>query len=164
VGVEANRRLSPARSTVKPVTPSSVKVMMLVEAGVIGFLTYWIVSEYVFNAYFHDYVDQLLGTHITTFTAALGLGIGLAGSAIAATLYRNLQHAKYRLETVAAPKIRGAVEKILSGLPTLDELQRPKVTRDSAVSPTALLPASQVIPPVPVSPENEQNKLDDTKS
>ena len=74
--------MSPARSPVKPVTPSSVKILMLIEAAVVAFLAYWIFSEYVFNAYFHDYVDQLLGTRGTTFTVAIGLGIGLAGSAI----------------------------------------------------------------------------------
>src|SRR5256886_7216280 len=97
--------------------------------GIVGFLGYWIVSEYVFNAYFHDYVDQLLGAHGTTFTAAVGLGIGLAGSAIAATLYRNFQHAKSRLGTITAPKIRGAVERILSSLPTVEESQRASVAR-----------------------------------
>src|SRR5439155_8020525 len=131
VGVEASRRLSPARSPIKPVTPSSVKILMVVEAAVVAFLAYWIFSEYMFNAYFHDYVDQLLGTHGTTFTAVIGLGIGLAGSAIAATLYRNLQHAKSRLETIAAPKIRGAVEKILSNLPTVEERQRASVAEST---------------------------------
>src|SRR5207249_12294347 len=101
VGVEANRRLSPARSAVKPVTPGSVKILMVGEAGVIGFLAYWIVSEYIFNAYFHDYVDQLLGTHGTTFTAVIGLRLGLPGSAIAATPHRHLQPANYRLDTLA---------------------------------------------------------------
>ena len=136
---------------------------MLVEAGVIGFLTFWIVNEYVFNAYFHDYVDQLLGTHITTLTAALGLGIGLAGSAIAATLYRNLQHAKYRLETVAAPKIRGAVDKILSTLPTVEESQRTSVAKTpmSSSAASSLFPAATL---VPVLPENEKKKLSDSKS
>src|SRR5438445_5933339 len=99
---------------------------------------FWIASEYVFNAYFHDNVDQLLGTHGTTFTAALGLGIGLAGSAIAATLYRNLQHAKSRLETIATPKIRGAVEKILSSLPAVEESQRASVARVTAPSAMTL--------------------------
>jgi len=155
--------LSPARSAVRPVTPGSVKILMMVEAGVIGFLAYWIVSEYVFNAYFHDYVDQLLGTHGTTFTAALGLGVGLAGSAIAATLYRNLQHAKSRLETIAAPKIRGAVEKILSNLPTVEEPQRASVTRAPALSSIAPLSPSQVIAQVPVSRE-EEKKSNDVKS
>src|SRR5437660_11697806 len=96
---------------------------MLIEAAVVAFLAYWIFSEYLFNAYFHDYVDQLLGTRGTTFTAAIGLGIGLAGSAIAVTLYRNLQHAKSRLETIAAPKTRGAVEKMLSILAILEDSQ-----------------------------------------
>src|SRR3989475_12036160 len=140
VGVEANRRLSPARSAVKPVTPGSVKILMVGEAGVIGFLAYWIVSEYIFNAYFHDYVDQLLGTHGTTFTAVIGLGIGLAGSAIAATLYRNLQHARSRLETIATPKLRGAVRKKLSILPTVKRPHQASVAK--IATPSAMTRSS----------------------
>jgi len=164
VGVEANRRLSPARSPVKPVTPSSVKVLMLIEGGIVGFLGYWIFSEYVFNAYFHDYVDQLFGTHGTTFTAAVGLGIGLAGSAIAATLYRNLQHAKSRLETITAPKIRGAVERILSSLPTVEESQRASIVKVAAPPVITLSSSSPGTSPVAVIPGNEQKKLSDSKS
>jgi hypothetical protein len=164
VGVEANHRLSPARSIVKPATPSSVKILMVVEAGFIGFLTYWIASEYVFNAYFHDYVNHLLGTNGTTFTAALGLGIGLAGSAVAATLYRNLQHAKYRLETIAAPKTRGAVEKLLANLPTIEESQRASVAKTPAPSSMVPLSASQVTAPIPVSLGNEKKKTDSSES
>src|SRR2546430_12434633 len=96
---------------------------MVLEAAVVAFLAYWIASEYVFNAYFHDYVDQLLGTHGTTFTAALGLGIGLAGSAIAASLYRNLRHSKSRPETLATATITGAAEKILSRLTAAEAAQ-----------------------------------------
>jgi hypothetical protein len=162
--IEANPRLSPARSPIKPVTPGSVKILMLVEAGVIGFLAFWIVNEYVFNAYFHDYVDQLLGAHGTTFTAALGLGIGLAGSAIAATLYRNLQRAKYRLETITAPKIRGAVEKILSTLPTVEESQRASVAKASAPSSTTPFSSPPVTTLVPALLNNEQKKLSDSKA
>src|SRR5438034_10983941 len=95
---------------------------MVVEAAVVAFLAYWIFSEYMFNAYFHDYVDQLLGTHGTTFTAAIGLGIGLAGSAVAATFYLNFQHAESPLEPIATPKIRGPVEMLLATLPTVDDL------------------------------------------
>ncbi len=147
----------------KPVTPSSVKILMVVEAAVVAFLAYWILSEYAFNAYFHDYVDQLLGTRGTTFTAAIGLGIGLAGSAIAATLYRNLQHAKSRLETIATPKIRGAVEKILSSLPAVEESQRASVARVTVPSAMTLSSSSPGAAPVPALPENEQKKLSDTK-
>jgi hypothetical protein len=128
---------------------------MVVEAGFIGFLTYWIVSEYVFNAYFHDYVVQLLGNHITTFTAVLGLGIGLAGSAVAATLYRNLQHAKYRLETIAAPRIRGAVERILASLPAVEESQRVSVGKT---------PASSSMVPISPSLGSEKKKPDSSES
>jgi len=136
---------------------------MVLEAAVVAFLAYWIFSEYVFNAYFHDYVDQLLGTHGTTFTAALGLAIGLAGSAIAATLYRNLQHAKSRLETTATPKIRGAIEKILASLPTVEESQRASVARVNAPSAMTLSSSSPGAALVPALPENEQKKLSDTK-
>jgi hypothetical protein len=163
VSIEASPRLSSAKSPVKPVTPSSVKVLMVAEAGFIGFLSYWVISEYLFNAYFHDYVNQLFGTHVTTFTAALGLGIGLAGSAIAATLYRNLQHAKNRLETVAAPKIRGAVEKVLSSFPIVEEHQLASLAKVPASSPAAPV-SSEVTMPAPVPPENETKKLDDSKS
>jgi hypothetical protein len=110
-------RLNPPRSSQKAVTPGSVKVFMLVEAGIIGFLSYWVISEYLYNAYFRGYVEQVLLSHGTSYTAVLGLAIGLAGSAVAATLYKNLQHAKRSLETVAVPRIRGAVEKMLSNLP-----------------------------------------------
>jgi hypothetical protein len=137
---------------------------MVVEAAVVAFLAYWIVSEYVFNAYYHDYVDQLLGTHGTTFTAALGLGIGLAGSAIAATLYRNLQHAKSRLETIATPKIRGAIEKILASLPTVEESQRVSVARVTAPSAMAVSSSSLGGAPVSALPEDEEKKPSDTKS
>jgi hypothetical protein len=137
---------------------------MVVEAAVVAFLAYWIVSEYVFNAYFHDYVDQLLGTHGTTFTAALGLGIGLAGSAVAATLYRNLQHAKSRLETIATPRIRGAVEKILASLPTVEESQRVSVARVTAHSAMTLSSSSPGAAPPSALPEDEQKKPSDTKS
>ena len=137
---------------------------MIVEAGVIGFLAYWIASEYIFNAYFHDYVDQLIGTHGTTLTAALGLGIGLAGSAVAATLYRNLQHAKSRLETIGAPKIRGAVEKILSSLPTVEEHQRISSPKGLPSSAPVSSPPSQVTSPAPISLEKEEKKPDVPKS
>jgi len=137
---------------------------MLIEGGIVGFLGYWIFSEYVFNAYFHDYVDQLFGTHGTTFTAAVGLGIGLAGSAIAATLYRNLQHAKSRLETITAPKIRGAVERILSSLPTVEESQRASIVKVAAPPVITLSSSSPGTSPVAVIPGNEQKKLSDSKS
>ena len=113
--------MSPAKNSQKSVTPESVKVLMLVEAGIVGFLAYWIYREYQYNIYFKQYFDTAILQNITTYTMILGLGIGLAGSAVAATLYRNLQHAKTRLETVAMPKIKGTVEKIIASMPTIDE-------------------------------------------
>jgi hypothetical protein len=148
---QALPRLSPARSPQKAVTPSSVKVLMMVEAGIIGFLSYWVMSEYAYNAYFRGYADQILFSHVTTYTAVLGLGIGLAGSAIAATLYKSLRRAKVRLETVTAPRIRGAVEKVLSNLTSTDahsasimpapDLSKPEKSGSSPV--TAIVPVPE---------------------
>jgi hypothetical protein len=113
--------MTPSKTVQKAVTPDSVKGLMLVEAGIIGFLGYWIANEYVYNAYFRTYLDQVVLSHITTYTAALGLGIGLAGSAVAAALYRNLRHARSMLENLGASKFRGAMSQVLAGLPALDE-------------------------------------------
>ena len=112
--------MSSATSARKAITPGSVKILMLVEAGIICFLSFWITNEYAYNAYFRSYIDQILIQHITTYTAAFGLGIGLAGTAVAAMLYKNLQRAKTHLENVTAPRIRGAVEKVLAGLPSTE--------------------------------------------
>ncbi len=108
--------MSPTKNPQKAITPESVKALMFIEAGIVGFLSYWIYSEYRYNAYFKQYVDTTILQQATTYTIILGLGIGLAGSAVAATLYRNLQHTKTRLETVTMPRIRGTVEKIIASI------------------------------------------------
>lgn len=151
--------MRPTKAPMKAVTPGSVKVLMLVEAGIIGFLAYWILSEYIYNAYFRTYIDQILLGHVTTFTAALGLGIGLAGSAVAAASYRNLQRAKNRLETIVAPKIKGAVDKILSGLPALDEPLSMGPKRElSPPQTTVTLTTLAMTAIVPVPPQVDQKK------
>ena len=149
--------MSPARTPLKAVTPGSVKVLMLVEAGIIGFLSYWVFSEYTYNAFFRSYADQILFNHITTYSALLGLGIGLAGSATAAMLYRNLQNAKRRLETVVAPKIRGAVDKILPSLPSVDAIAQQVVPSEPVVTnPQKQSSPSSVTAIVLVPQKNEQ--------
>ena len=154
--------MSPARTPLKAVTPGSVKVLMLVEAGIIGFLSYWVLSEYAYNAFFRSYADQILFNHITTYSAVLGLGIGLSGSAVAAMLYRNLQQAKRRLETVMVPKIRGAVDKILPSMPIVDTIAKQAVPPEPVVSNSQnQSPMSPVTAIVPVLQKNEQTKKPD---
>ena len=111
--------------------------MMLVEAGVICFLSFWVTNEYFYNAYFRSYIDQILIQHITTYTAAFGLGIGLAGTAVAAMFYKNLQRAKIHLESVTAPRIRGAVEKALSAIPGGDIHPAATIASGATESPRA---------------------------
>jgi len=132
--------MTPAKAVLKAVTPDSVKALMLVEAGIIGFLGYWIGNEYEYNAYFRTYLDQMVLSHITTYTAALGLGIGLAGSAIAAVLYRNLRHARSILENVGAPKFRGAMSQVLAGLPSIDESSSSPLVREDFIHETIETP------------------------
>ncbi len=129
--------MSPTKNPQKAITPESVKALMFIEAGIVGFLSYWIYSEYRYNAYFKQYVDTTILQQATTYTIILGLGIGLAGSAVAATLYRNLQHAKTRLETVTMPKIRSTVEKIIASFPT-DEHISLKVNEAGSMSTESL--------------------------
>ncbi len=111
--------MSPSRTVQRSVTPDSVKALMIIEAIVIAFFSFWLANEYTYNVYFQIYVNSVFVEHFTTYTIALGLGIGLAGTAAAATLYKNLREAKVKLESVT-PKIRGSVEKILASVPSME--------------------------------------------
>lgn len=93
---------------------------MLVEAGIIGFLSFWVANEYMYNAFFRTYINQALVQQATTYSIALGLGIGVAGTTVAALFYKNLQQAKVRLESSSTPKIKATIEKVLSTIPTPD--------------------------------------------
>lgn len=129
--------MSPSKTVQKSVTPDSVKALMIIEAIVIAFFSFWLVNEYVYNVFFRINVNSIFVEHFTTYTIALGLGIGLAGTAAAATLYKNLREAKVRLESVA-PKIRGSVEKIIASVPTLEA--------QTVVPPISPVPLSQPAP------------------
>jgi hypothetical protein len=129
--------MSPSRTVQKSVTPDSVKALMIIEAIVIAFFSFWLANEYVYNVFFRIYVNSIFVEHFTTYTIALGLGIGLAGTAAAATLYKNLRDAKLKLESVA-PKIRGSVEKMLASVPKLEA--------QTAVPSTNSVPVSQPVP------------------
>ena len=131
--------MSPSRTVQKSVTPDSVKALMIIEAIVIAFFSFWLANEYVYNVFFRIYVNSVFVEHFTTYTIALGLGIGLAGTAAAATLYKNLREARVRLESVA-PKIRGSVEKMLAGVPTMET--------QVAIPTISSLPVSQPAPGV----------------
>jgi hypothetical protein len=111
--------MSPSRTVQKSVTPDSVKALMIIEAIIIAFFSFWLANEYVYNVFFRIYVNSIFVEHFTTYTIALGLGIGLAGTAAAATLFKNLRDAKLKLKSVT-PKIRGSVEKILASVPKLE--------------------------------------------
>ena len=129
--------MSPIRTVQRSVTPGSVKALMIIEAIVIAFFSFWLANEYVYNVYFRIYVNGAFIEHFTTYTIALGLGIGLAGTAAAATLYKNLREAKVKLESVA-PKIRGSVEKMLAGVPSMEP--------QAAVTPVSNLPIATTQP------------------
>src|SRR4029077_13376123 len=124
-------RMSPGTTVQKSVTPDSVKALMIIEAIVIAFFSFWLANEYVYNVFFRIYVNSIFVEHLTTYTIALGLGIGLAGTAAAATLYKSLRDAKLKLESVG-PKIRGSVEEMLAGV--------------LSIAPQALAPPRSSVP------------------
>ena len=117
--------MSPSKTSVKPLTPSSVKGLMLLEAAVLAFLGIWLTNEYMNNIYMQLYWNSLISAHFTTYTMIIGLAIGLGGTVTAFTLWKNLREARYKLEHVTSPRLRGSVKQVLSMLPTMDEEYSP---------------------------------------
>ncbi len=152
--------MSPSRTVQKSVTPESVKALMIIEAIVIAFFSFWLANEYVYNVFFRVYVSGIFVEHFTTYTIALGLGIGLAGTAAAATLYKNLREAKVRLESIA-PKIRGSVEKVLASVPTMEaQVVVPPISPVlvSEPAPEAATTSGALVPQVSTPPHAEEKK------
>lgn len=150
--------MPPSKTVLKAVTPGSVKALIIVEAIVIAFFSFWLANEYVYNVYFRIDVNSVFIEHLTAYTIALGLGIGLAGTAVAAALYKTMQEAKEKIENVA-PKIKGVVEKILSNAPVL-ETRASQVTIANA---QATLPATstaiiEITQPAPIQLSTEEKK------
>ena len=144
--------MSPSRTVQRSVTPDSVKALMIIEAIVIAFFSFWLANEYTYNVYFQIYVNSVFVEHFTTYTIALGLGIGLAGTAAAATLYKNLREAKVKLESIA-PKIRGSVEKMLASVPSMEPQAIISSISPALVSQSTTEAAATTVAPVPhVSP------------
>ncbi len=137
-----------ARTPIKAATPESVKALMIIEALVIGVLFSWVYSEYLYNVYFRIYVDSILLQHITTYTAIIGLSIGLAGSVATFTLWRNLRQTRFKLETVT-PRMRGSMDRILSNLSSIDEL---------SPTPSAKPPTPPTVAPQPSPPPIQANQ------
>ena len=129
---------------------------MIVEAIVIAFFSFWLANEYVYNVYFRIYVNSVNSVfieHFTTYTIALGLGIGLAGTAAAATLYKKLREARLKLEFVA-PKIRGSLEQMLASLPSMEpQAVTPPISNPLVVTTQPALEATTTVNPIsPASP------------
>src|SRR5438132_14153297 len=55
----------------------------------------------------------------------IGLASGLGGTVTAFTLWNNLREARYKLEHITSPRLRGSVKQVLSMLPTMDEEYSP---------------------------------------
>ena len=87
VGVIGSSRRKPSAVAkppdLKPRFPSpwrhpGVLAIVIVESGVIAFLSFWIVEEYLNNAYFRNYVSQITISSGLGEVMALGVGILLA--------------------------------------------------------------------------------------
>jgi hypothetical protein len=144
--------MSPSRTVQRSVTPDSVKALMIIEAIVIAFFSFWLANEYVYNVYFRVYVNSVFVEHFTSYTIALGLGIGLAGTAAAAALYKNLRDAKVKLESVT-PRIKGSIEKVLASVPAIEgKVAIPSISPVPVPQPAPEPPGRAVVPGSPASP------------
>jgi len=141
---------------------------MILEAAVLAFLGIWLGNEYMHNIYMQLAFNSLIGAHLTTYTMLIGLVIGLGGTVTAFTLWKNLREARYKLEHISSPHLRGSVKKALSALPTMDE----ETAIERRLSPTATMarisqkptspaqnqptnPTTQPLPPIQ-DPQNKQ--------
>src|SRR5438093_11068047 len=152
--------MSPSRTVQRSVTPDSVKALMMIEAIVIAFFSFWLANEYVYNVYFRIYVNNVFIERFTTYTIALGLGIGLAGTAAAATLYKKLREAKLKLEFVA-PKIRGSLEQMLASFPSMEpQAITPPISTAGVITTQPAQEAATTVSPIstvsPHSPTEEE--------
>jgi hypothetical protein len=130
---------------------------MLVEAGIICFLSYWIANEYVYNSLFRAYANEVT----FAYSQAFGLALGLVGSVVTIFLFRNLRIARHKLETVAAPKILGAVDKIVSNIQNPGGSSPPIVAKEQAApqSPVQVSsPSAAPTVPTPDSMERVESK------
>src|SRR5438309_11853741 len=105
---------------------------MLLEAAVLACLGIWLTNEYMNNIYMQLYWNSLISAHLTTYTMIIGLAIGLGGTVTAFTLGKNLREARYKLEHVTSPRLRGSVKQVLSMLPTMDEEYSPTLKHSTA--------------------------------
>lgn len=117
--------MTPSKTVQRPVTPDSVKTLMVLEALVAGFLGFWLYSEYLNNLYFQAYVNRAFLQHITTYAMVISIAIGLTGSLATASLWRNLRQARLRLETATPSKMKRTMEKVPLNVPLLDEHTAP---------------------------------------
>lgn len=113
--------LAPAKSAQRAMTPTSVRALMVIEAGAIVFLGYWLYSEYSYNAYFQDYFDTAILRQLGTYAVLSGLSLGLTASFATVALWKSLHRARMRLATLPSPKIKGSVERLHSTIPSHDE-------------------------------------------
>ena len=150
--------MSPSTTVQGSVTPDSVKALMIIEAIIIAFFSFSLANEYVYNVYFRIYVNGVFVEHFTTYAIALGLGIGLAGTAAAAALYKNLREAKVKLESVT-PRIRGSIEKMLTSIPAVEgKAPGPSISPAPVSQPALETPGTTVILTPPASPPPPEEK------
>ncbi len=152
--------MSTTRGPREAVTPYSVKVLMLVEAGIIAFLGYWLMSEYVYDVSFHSYVDQALLSHVTWYTAILGLGIGMGCSAAAVVCYKILRNTNHGLETTHVPRFRGRFGKLSTGLPVGGAHSSSSVAIEPKASDAPVPSTSSTVTAIVPVPEKSESKKD----
>ncbi len=90
--------MAPEKESLRPETPGSLKVLIIIETFAALFLGFWIYSEYVSNLYFQSYANAYL-QYLATYVPMLGLSIGVAGLTAVALILRGLRQTKPQVKT-----------------------------------------------------------------
>ncbi len=117
-------------------------------------------SEYVYDVSFHSYVDQALLSHVTWYTAILGLGIGMGCSAAAVVCYKILRNTNHGLETTHVPRFRGRFGKLSTGLPVGGAHSSSSVAIEPKASDAPVPSTSSTVTAIVPVPEKSESKKD----
>jgi hypothetical protein len=84
-------------ASVRKVIPRFVKVLVVVQSLIILFLSFWVVEEYLNNAYFQVYVNSYL--HGGSFSAIILISTSLLAT-VAGGLYAKLRNTRREHERI----------------------------------------------------------------
>ncbi|OLD03683.1 MAG: hypothetical protein AUJ07_05890 [Crenarchaeota archaeon 13_1_40CM_3_53_5] len=86
--------------SLRPFTPGSLKALIVLEGFAILLLGSWLYVEYKYAATFRNLLNDLVFSRITLWTTAIGVSLGLIGSAAAIGLWKSQGRLRHKIETL----------------------------------------------------------------